>query len=715
MNEDERKLIIEFLQKGEALSREWIPVLFPAEKQECELTYAGKTREVDILAETMAVPLQPTRRFGKNGDDWHNMLIFGDNLQAMKSLLDMKKRGELCNADGTPGIRLVYIDPPFSTKREMQGQDGVVAYQDKVAAAEFLEFIRKRLVLIRELLSDDGSVYVHLDWRMDSYVRVLMDEVFGKENCRNEIIWFYPRGGDADKQFNRKHDSLFWYSKSSDDWIFNWDQVLIPYTEKQLARFKEKDRKGKFYWNINPRGERVKTYLRKPGIGQYDVWNIGINATQIRELGYPTQKPEALLERIIKASSNEGDIVADFFAGSGTAPAVAEKLGRRWIASDCGKLAIYTTQKRMLNLRRDIGNKGAKFNPKPFAIYNAGLYDIERLCNLPEDGWRYFALQLFQCKDEPHTIGGQNMDGKLRGKSVMVFPPQRNKGALITEQTVEEIHASIGRKVSSEVFIIAPAMKFGFFQDYIDHDRIRYYALRIPYSFIHQLHRIDFSALIQPTDEMAVNDTVDSVGFDFIRRPELKYSTGKKQNDALIKITTFKSEAKVRCPHSMRGNLETLSMLMLDYDYNPREGVFEFDEIFYAADIAKNGWKAEFPAADLGENVMAIFVDIYGNEARELIPAKQFGGGGAAARSQTKRARKKRCAKSATKTLSSRFLPMSTLKSGMGGGMTPLWTRFAAAVSIRKRRFSPCCVFWSAVNIPTCARWLVRISITTPN
>jgi len=635
MNDDERKHIIALLKSGEALSREWIPVLFPAEKQESELIYAGKAREVDILADAMAVPLQPTRRFSGNSGGWQNMLVFGDNLQAMKSLLDMKNRGELCNADGTPGIRLVYIDPPFSTKREMQGQDGVVAYQDKVAAAEFLEFIRKRLVLIRELLSDDGSVYVHLDWRMNSYVRVLMDEIFGKNQFQNQIIWSYRRWPSKTRKYQSMHDTLLFYAKG-DNRV--WNNPMEPKADG-TPTYKR--------WNIQNEDGTLTTHYDKSvtstETNMRDVWELTwLQSNSKERVDYPTQKPEALLERIIKASSNEGDIIADFFAGSGTAPAVAEKLGRRWIASDCGKLAIYTTQKRMLNLRRDIGNKGAKLKPKPFALYNAGLYDIEKLCELPEEGWRYFALQLFQCKDKLHTIGGIRMDGTRRGKSVMVYPPQRNKDALITEETVGQIHAAIGRKVSSPVYIIAPAMKFGFFQDYIDLDQVRYYALRIPYSFIYQLHRSDFTALMQPTDEMAVNDTVDAVGFDFIRRPELKYTAGMKRDSAFIKITTFKSEARVRGPLEKRENLETLSMLMLDYDYSPRKGVFEFDEIFYAADMAKNGWKANFPSDKLGEQVMVIFVDIYGNEARELIAAKQFRSSGTARGVAKKGARKKR-------------------------------------------------------------------------
>jgi len=636
MTDEERQLLIEILQSGEMPSLDWAPVLFPAQKRETELTYLGKAREADILANAMAVPLQPARRFGKNGDDWHNMLIFGDNLQAMKSLLDMKRRGELCNADGTPGIRLVYIDPPFSTKREMQGQDGVVAYQDKVAAAEFLEFIRKRLILIRELLSDDGSVYVHLDWRMNSYVRVLMDEIFGKVNFRNEVIWnYHGPASPGQKQFSRKHDTLLFYSKSN-NWIFNADDVRIPYHASTAGKF-ESEGTG-----FGGKGAD----LSKGKIPE-DWWSLPV-VSRIRTeiLDYPTQKPEALLKRIIKASSNEGDLVADFFAGSGTVPAVAEKLGRRWIADDCGKLAIYTMQKRLLNLHDDIGDKESPLQVKPFILHNAGLYDVEKLCELPEESWRRFALQLFQCKDDPHTIGGIRMDGTRRGKTVKVYTPHRNPDDLIAEETIEEIHESIGRKVSNEVFIIAPAMKFGFFQDYIDCGKVRYYALRIPYSFIWQLHRSDFAALTQPTDEMNVNDTVDAVGFDFIRRPELKYAIGRKQQDAFIKITTFKSEAQVLGPQKKRENLETLSMLMLDYDYDPEKRVFEFDRVFYADAMARNSWKATFPANQLGEKVMAIFVDIYGNEARELISASKFHGNGSARSAKKssvkKNARKKR-------------------------------------------------------------------------
>lgn len=175
MNPEQRQEVIRLLQQGEELSPEWARILFPPEKREYELVYHGKQREEDILADTLAVPLQPARTFGKNGNGWHNLLIFGDNLQVMKSLLEMKKAGKLCNADGTPGVRLVYIDPPFASRQEFQGSQDQKAYQDKIAGAPFVEFIRKRLVMIKALLHPEGRIA-------------------GLTIVTNDLVWWLPFG-----------------------------------------------------------------------------------------------------------------------------------------------------------------------------------------------------------------------------------------------------------------------------------------------------------------------------------------------------------------------------------------------------------------------------------------------------------------------------------------------------------------------------------------
>lgn len=629
MTSEQRQELIRLLENGEELSPEWARILFPPEKREYELVYYGKEREEDIIANTLAVPLQAVRTFGRNGMDWHNMLVFGDNVQAIKTLVEMKKTGKLCNADGTPGIRLVYIDPPFATKQEFRGTEDQKAYQDKLVGAKYVEFLRKRFVLLREVMSDDGVIYVHLDWKKSHYARVVLDEVFGEKRFRNEIAWHYynrlPSGGGI---FESKHDTLLVYSKSN-RWFFE------PQFEKRDEVFMKKKQVKVNGKSMNARdddGNLIYLELDKRKVD--DVWRIPLLVRTAAEYtGYPTQKTEGLLERVLRASSQQGDIVLDAFAGSGTTCAVAEKLGRRWIGIDCGKLAIYTIQKRMLNLHRKIGNKGPKLEAKPFTLYNAGLYDFATLKELSWPDWRFFALQLFDCRNEPHKIGGIYFDGYRQGQSVMVFNHMeaRHRGACISEETIEEIHEAVGTRVGNKVFIIAPALAFAFQQDYIHLGTVRYYALRIPYSIIHELHRREFTALKQPSDEMAVNDTVEAVGFDFIRTPELKYKTGTEKvkgelfEFGFIKIETFKSDAIVREPFRRKGNLETLSMVMADFDYDETNKVFNLDAVYYADTLEKDNWKVRFPIGRLGRKMMAVFLDIYGNEARVLIDAAEFG------------------------------------------------------------------------------------------
>lgn len=632
MTPEQRQEIVRLLEQGEELSSEWARIIFPPEKREYELVYHGKETEGDILANTLAVPLQPVRTFGKSGKDWHNMLIFGDNLQGMKTLLDMKKEGNLCNADGTHGVRLIYIDPPFATKQEFRGSEDQKAYQDKLIGSTFLEFLRKRLIFIRELLSDDGSIFVHLDWKKGQYTKILMDEIFGEHRFENEIIWHYPDNFQGNvNRFPNNHNMIYLYSRSG---LTRFKRVPIPLKggkRKRDVRVWDAETQS----IVAARDENGKI-LYKEFTHKWadDVWEIGQSSVTKKKsaeyIGYPTQKPEELLRRVIEASSQKGDIVLDAFAGSGTTMAVAEKLGRRWIGIECGKLAIYTIQKRMLNLRKEIGNKGRNLKPKPFTLYNAGLYDFSKLKELPWDSWRFFALQLFQCREEPHTIGGISLDGYLKGASVLVFNHMKELGVRIDEETVASLHEALGSRVGNKLFIVAPALTFDFQQDYIDLGDVRYYALRIPYSIIHELHRREFTALKQPSDEMAVNDTVEAVGFDFIRTPELKYKAGleRKKDEqfehGFIKITTFKSEAVVREPYKKKKNLETLAMVMLDYDYDEKSQVSGLNDIFYADAIEKDGWKVRFPIENLGKKIMAVFIDIYGNEARVLMDVEEF-------------------------------------------------------------------------------------------
>jgi site-specific DNA-methyltransferase (adenine-specific)/adenine-specific DNA-methyltransferase len=683
MTSEQREEAARILQSGGELSTEWARILFPPEKREYELVYHGKEREEDILANTMAVPLQAMRAFGKNGsrngDDWCNMLIFGDNLQVMKSLLELKKVGKLCNADGTPGVRLVYIDPPFATKRDFRGTQDQKAYQDKIAGAQFIEFLRKRLILLRELTSADATIYVQMDLRTVHYIKTILDEVFGEQNFLCEIIWKSTSAHSDAKRVGAIHQTLLVYTRSG-EWV--WNTQYIPYADdykEKYYRYKDPDgrewkstdltgpggrgpvyiwkgikrawrvtkenmqkyeREGRLFYTSNgiPRLKQFWDDVKKRGgLPAQSIWDDKEAQTVVswtdEGVGYPTQKSEGLLARIVKQSSNSGDLVLDAFAGSGTTATVAEKFGRRWIGIDCGKLAIYTMQKRLLNLRKDIGNRGPKLEPKPFILFNAGLYDFSKLKELSWDSWRFFALQLFQCRDERHKVGGVQLDGYLKGASVLLFNHLKNPGARFTEDTLQELHEALGTRIGTRMFIIAPGLTFDFQQDYIDLDGVRYYALRIPYSIINELHQREFTALKQPSDEMAVNDTVEAVGFDFIRTPELKFECGRGKrkgemfDEGFIRVTTFKSEAVVREPLHKKGNLETLSTIMLDYDFDEKAQVFDLDTVFYAETLRQSDWEARFPLENIGKTIMAVFIDIYGNEARVVIDAARFGNG----------------------------------------------------------------------------------------
>ena len=661
LSEKERQRIIEILESGEDLPLDYKHILFPPERKEYELVYAGKEREEDILADTMAVPLQPIKTFGKNGDDWTNKLIFGDNLQVMKSLLgdpDVKGR-----------VKLIYIDPPFATKQEFRGSQDQKAYQDKIVGAKFIEFLRKRLVFLKELLSDNGSIYIHLDQKKGHYIKAVLDEIFGEQNFNNEIVWKRTSAHSDSAKFGNNIDFIYYYTKGKD---YIWNQEYESYSEKYLTRFKnvepdgrrwqdgpitakglsgggykytykgvsglwrcppstmEKlDREGQLYFTKKG-GIRVKRYLdENKGIPLQSLWTdiYATNSQAIERINYPTQKPESLIERIIKVSSRKGDLIFDAFAGSGTTLAVAEKLGRRWIGIDCGKLAIYTMQKRLLNLKSEIGNKGKKLKPKLFILYHAGLYDFSKLKQLPWKDWRLFALHLFNCRDSKHTVSGIELDG-YRGRSdVLVFNYQQDGGVVLDYGFIDDLHAMLGSKVGKQFFIIAPAASVMFLEDYIEKGSVRYYILRIPYSIINELHNRDFEAIKQPIDESQVNDTVDAVGFDFIRIPKVncKYSIEKPKNQLLeyatIKISTFKSEAMLKGA-SQLGNRESLSMIMVDFNYDG--DIFNLDKVYYASEIEKNSWKVFLPVEEIKKQIMIIYLDIYGNEYREIKGIEDF-------------------------------------------------------------------------------------------
>jgi DNA modification methylase len=599
-------LLLDVYQSSVGMQKEENGVLIP---KEYELVYAGKGRKEEILSTTKAAPLQKVRTFNSGNkfeDDWENKLILGDNLKVLKSLAD--------NTEIKGKVKLIYIDPPFATKKDFM-KNAEKAYSDKVTGSAFIEFIRKRLILMNELLADDGQIYVHLDSKKGHYVKTILDEIFGEHNFRNEIIWCYAGGGIPKNDLPRKHDVIFRYSKSNN---YHFEIPMRKYSQTGSGR--------------RSSGEIYDLNALTP---QNDWWiDIPTQNTQGRDdTGYPTQKPEALLERIIQSSSKEGDIVLDAFAGSGTTLAVAEKLNRKWIGIDCGKLSMYTIQSRMLGLHTEIGNKGKALKHKPFAVYNAGLYDYKALEGMDFSNYRDFMLQLFQVRDKRHQINGVEVDGLIKTRSALLWKHKDEKNLTIGEDYLKSLHDALGGKGGSIFYLIAPNSAFSFPEDSKTLGETEYRFLRIPQSIIDELIASNGASLVQPRSSGNINDTVEALAFDFIKTPDVKRSLkivspkemhllnqGSKMG--LIKISRFESKGLGKPSSDGTDELNYLAMVMIDKNYNGK--IFNLCECVFAEKIDEG--EVYFDFEGVGTEVMAIYVDIYGNEFREVLKVSEFKG-----------------------------------------------------------------------------------------
>jgi DNA modification methylase len=356
--------------------------------------------------------------------EWRNRLIWGDKKYVLPSLLP----------EFLGKVNLIYIDPPFDTGQDFSykatipeaseaeddedtaflKQPSILeqkAYRDTWGVTpgelkrgvgkldKYLKWFYETSLFLRDLLADDGCIYVHLDWRMSHRAKLVLDEVFGPDNFLNNVVWSYQTRHSSDRFWNRKHDDILLYKKS-DHWTFNWrdEEVMQKLSPVTIAKYRLKDEKGVYRLNgrfkkgspikgakdVDPVWEKdhpelvVRDYLR-PGIPPNDSFFIPIeNQSSADRTDYPTQKPTALLRKLIKASSNENDLVLDCFVGSGTTAAVAEVLGRRWIACDLSRFAIHTTRKRLLGI-----------NPvKPFVVQNLGKYERQawQVAEFPANG-----------------------------------------------------------------------------------------------------------------------------------------------------------------------------------------------------------------------------------------------------------------------------------------------------------------------------------------
>ena len=403
-----------------------------------ELRWTGKRP----YRSTQYYPAQLKERYGREVDGWINKIFWGDNLQVMSHLLK-EYRGK---------IDLIYIDPPFDSKADYKKKIEVKGvgkaetdsssfeekqYGDIWTNDEYLQFMYERLLIMRELLSETGSIYLHCDWHRSSFLRLLLDEVFGADRFRNEIIWTYFGFKRAtSKKFPQKHDVIFSYTKSDD---YTWNVQYKPHSPEYIKRFK-KDENGRLYRDdVNPTGGGTRIIYLDEVEGDIidSVWSDipPVNPVAKERQNYPTQKPEALIERIIKSSTNPGDIVFDCFMGSGTTQAVALKTGRRFIGADINLGAIQTTTKRLIEIIDDKKTEAELKIFDGFEMYNVNNYDFFRN---PIEA-RNLLMSALEVQPFPQS---DVWDGELDGRMVKIMPVNH----IATKADLEELKANLPYK-----------------------------------------------------------------------------------------------------------------------------------------------------------------------------------------------------------------------------------------------------------------------------
>lgn len=402
-----------------------------------ELRWTGKRP----YRSTQYYPAQLRERYGEEKDNWINKIFWGDNLQVMSHLLK-EYRGK---------IDLIYIDPPFDSKAdykkkiEIKGVGKTTTdstsfeekqYGDIWTNDEYLQFMYERVLIMKELLSETGSIYLHCDWHRSSFLRLLLDEVFGPENFRNEIVWSYFGFKRAtSKKFPQKHDLIYSYTKNNEQ--YTWNVQYKPHSPEYIKRFK-KDENGRLYRDdVNPTGGGTRIIYLDEVEGDIidSVWNDipPVNPVAKERCDYPTQKPEKLIERIIKASTNPGDMVFDCFMGSGTTQAVAMKLGRRFIGADINLGAIQTTTKRLINVAKGLTDDTGVSTG--IEVYNVNNYDFFRN---PIEA-KNLIIEALEIQPFPQS---DVWDGELDGRMVKIMPVNR----IATKADLEELKANLPYK-----------------------------------------------------------------------------------------------------------------------------------------------------------------------------------------------------------------------------------------------------------------------------
>ena len=558
LTEEDKQRIIEMIKRGEKLPKEDIYRLF-ANEEDVFLFWNGRKEEVINIAlpfhsiEHIDEPRKDTDAQlalfdtrGRQLKGWTNKLIWGDNKLILSSLANGPLREEI---EKQGGIKLIYIDPPFAVGADfsftihIHGEKAEkkqsiieeIAYRDTwgKGISSYLTMMYERLKLMHHLLAEDGSIYVHCDWRVNSYLRLVLDEIFGSNNNMNEITWKrYAAHSLSEKRFDTISDRILVYAKNFGSNILNMqyenlseEELLkrFPHVEKETGRryqhvaleqSSNASSKGEirviqgkkvisnigWRWSQKTFDERIKEnpyliYWTKEGRPRYkiyadefagkpigDIWTDiqYLSSGDSERLGYPTQKPEALLERIIKASSNEGDLVADFFCGSGTTAAVAEKLGRKWICTDLSRFAIHTTRKRLISVQRQLKKEG--HNYRAFEVLNLGKYERQFFINDLANGQKEAKEEMYvnlilEAYKARRVDGYQTLHGSKAGRFVHVGPLD----VPVTQSRLTDIFEECRQNLITQVDVLGFEFEMGLTPQYIEELREQGVTMRLKY------------------------------------------------------------------------------------------------------------------------------------------------------------------------------------------------------------------------------------------
>jgi DNA modification methylase len=508
LSDAEQRDLTTLIQQGKPLPEKYRFILFE-DKREVELVWNGKTRDVCTTVlpfqtlEHIDEPRAETTRQGELFDSrgrqqrgWANKLIWGDNKLILSSLKAGPLRQQIEDAGG---LKLIYIDPPFdvganfSMDIEIGGETfhkeanllEQIAYRDTWGrgADSFIAMIYERIALMHDLLARDGSIFLHCDWRVSPYLRLALDEIFGRENFRNEIYWYYyNKMPDTRKGlFPRSTDTILWYVKDRNSgYQFKPLEETRATPVKQLQRVKvggkminARDEAGNVLYN--DRTERVVD----------NVWRLSMlqPADKTENLFFPTQKPESILRRVLESTTKEGDLVADFFAGSGTTAAVAEKLGRKWIATDLGKFGVHTTRKRLIGVQRAMKASEQEF--RAFEVLNLGRYERQAYLNVggrltggqkeralaqKETEFRELILRAYKATAFGSEEGSPQdgfFHGARNGRLVVIGPINLPVGRLFVEEVITECR----KRGASRVDVLAFEFEMGLFPAVLEEAR----------------------------------------------------------------------------------------------------------------------------------------------------------------------------------------------------------------------------------------------------